>query len=351
MNWPEIQEVLGGMTPEQSRAWFRGGACVLLAIALALLVESWFFRGRRAAWLLVRVGSFPVAVFTFAAVVLPARATSGMEGLAVFYGLLFTVAPLLWFGYHRVAAALMGPWIRPGETVPLALWGLATPAILGMAAAYASEAATAAVLEQGARPVPAAGRGDPLPHQVQPARHFTVGGAQTVYAQSLIAPAGLTIEKVEVRGGAPLWNRVEGSSEAWCLDRGSIHFFWSPFERTPVLRLHWRLADGRTGRTEFGPVLGSTVPAAEAFTIAFDGAAVRPSAPIPRARVDLELALAQGGIHAVGAGSAEAGEPDCVGAADGRPAWRGTGMPVALSIMIRPPAPAPNRVTLRRPDS
>lgn len=341
-------EVWQALAPGERRPWIVGAACVLLAILLALLVESLFFRGRRGAWLAVRLFSLPVAALTCAAVVLPARATSGMEGLAVFYGLLFTVAPLLWFGYHRLACRLARPALQPHEGVWLAFSGLAILAIPAAAVAFVHAGLTAAARDLSAGPHKASAGGDALPHQVAPARRFELEGIGLVFTQSLLAPPGLRLERVEVRGGVPLWNVVVGSQPTWCVEGGNVHFFWSASESATTLRLHWRAADGAGGKSEFMPRFGAAMPAVEPFTAVFDGSGVRTPVPVPRARVDLEVARADGSAYALPLGSAGTDEPDCLGGADHRPAVRGMGAPLMLAITVRPPGGTPRRALWRR---
>ena len=63
-------------------------------------------RGLVGSWLLVRLSSIPIALLAALLVVIPARSTSGMEGLAVFYLLLLTAAPIFWFGAHWAVGKL-----------------------------------------------------------------------------------------------------------------------------------------------------------------------------------------------------------------------------------------------------
>ena len=76
-----------------------------VAIGLLLRRERRRFaaQGKARSWARVRLASAAILAITAASVVLPARQVSGMEALAVFYGLLFTLAPLLWFGLHWLA--------------------------------------------------------------------------------------------------------------------------------------------------------------------------------------------------------------------------------------------------------
>lgn len=77
-------------------------------------------RGLAGAWLKVRLSSIPIALFAAVLVAVPARSTSGMEGLAVFYLLLLTVAPLFWFGAHWVVGRLARPQLSAADTARIA---------------------------------------------------------------------------------------------------------------------------------------------------------------------------------------------------------------------------------------
>lgn len=87
-------------------------------------------------WLWVRLSSIPAALVVATVVVIPARATSGMEALAVFYALLLTVAPVLWFGVHWAAGRLARPQLAFADSARIA----ASP--LGYALALAAIAPT-----------------------------------------------------------------------------------------------------------------------------------------------------------------------------------------------------------------
>jgi len=94
----------------------------LVALVLLLRWERGYFRqrGKHEAWLPVRLASIPIALVTAAAVIIPARGTSGMEGLAVFYILLFTMAPVFWFGAHWLVGKLVTPSLGFGESAQIA---------------------------------------------------------------------------------------------------------------------------------------------------------------------------------------------------------------------------------------
>lgn len=102
-----------------------------VAIGLLLRRERRRFaaQGKARSWARVRLASAAILAITAASVVLPARQVSGMEALAVFYGLLFTLAPLLWFGLHWLAGRSVSPALAPSESMSLAL----TPLLVAMA--------------------------------------------------------------------------------------------------------------------------------------------------------------------------------------------------------------------------
>lgn len=89
-------------------------------------------QGKSAAWRRVRWTTLPVALTSGLIVVLPARAVSGMEGLAVAYGMLFTAVPLFWFGTHW----LVGRWAKPPLTFRESAVIAGSPVAFAVAAAY-----------------------------------------------------------------------------------------------------------------------------------------------------------------------------------------------------------------------
>lgn len=108
----------------------------LVAFVFLLRWERRYFleRGKREAWLPVRLATIPIALITAAAVVIPARGTSGMEGLAVFYILLFTMAPVFWFGAHWIVGKLATPSLAFGESAQIAASPILFCLVLSMVA-------------------------------------------------------------------------------------------------------------------------------------------------------------------------------------------------------------------------
>lgn len=99
------------------------GVLVIAAFGVLLVYERSRFErmGKQRAWRRVRLAGIPIAAVTAAAVALPTRAVGGMEALAVFYGLLFTLAPALWLGGHWLAGRIGRPPLAARESLWLAL--------------------------------------------------------------------------------------------------------------------------------------------------------------------------------------------------------------------------------------
>jgi|LNFM01.1.fsa_nt_gb hypothetical protein len=108
-------------------------ALVLAGFGFVLRWERRHFsaKGLGGSWLKVRLSSIPALLVTAALVVLPARGASGMEGLALFYGLLIVVAPLLWFGLHWAAGRMVRPPLAFSDSALVA----GSPLLYALAAA------------------------------------------------------------------------------------------------------------------------------------------------------------------------------------------------------------------------
>jgi hypothetical protein len=110
----------------------------LLALALLMRWERRRFlrMGKGGAWLPVRLATIPIALATAALIVVPARSASGMEALAVFYALLFTIAPVFWFGAHWLVGRFVQPPLSFGESAQIAV----SPLALGIALSWVAHA-------------------------------------------------------------------------------------------------------------------------------------------------------------------------------------------------------------------
>jgi len=102
-------------------------------------------------WLKVRLSSIPAALLVAAIVMIPARATSGMEALAVFYLLLLIAAPVLWFGVHWVVGRLARPQLAFADSARIAGLPLAYALVLAAIAPTLQSIAWALLRSVGAK--------------------------------------------------------------------------------------------------------------------------------------------------------------------------------------------------------
>lgn len=106
------------------------GVVCLVAFGFLLRWERRHFvaRNKGGAWLRVRLATIPILLALAALVIIPARGTSGMEGLAVFYILLLGVGPFVWFGAHWLVGKLGSSRLTFGESALIA----GSPLALGL---------------------------------------------------------------------------------------------------------------------------------------------------------------------------------------------------------------------------
>jgi hypothetical protein len=102
---------------------------LVLFASMALVGFAWVLRWERnqflarglaGPWLKVRLASIPAALLAALVAVVPARSTSGMAGLAVFYLLLLVASPLLWFGMHWAVGRLVKPSLSFADSARIA---------------------------------------------------------------------------------------------------------------------------------------------------------------------------------------------------------------------------------------
>ncbi len=292
MEWQQILDLFAHMPQHDRYAWMRAAAG-LLALMLALLwLERRYFKasGRAGSWLAVRLVSVFAAVAALAALVVPARVVSGPEALGVFYLMLFTVAPLVWFGSHVKA----GRWVRPtlsrAECTVLGVTGLMILAIPGTAFFAAQGPLYAAAREIGLRrELPA--DNPPLQHTVQAVQRYHLAGAGLIHTQALLAAPDTRLVRVEQRQGGQWPKDQSVAHPTYCTNGNDVHLMWSEQEPPPYLRLHWAQSNGAVVHAEFTPTmaLDAATPPVE-FTIGFRPYGVDPIAPIPRERAYLVLA-------------------------------------------------------------
>jgi len=291
MDWQQILDILARLPPAQRQSWSLAAAGVLLLVGGLLWLESRYFRRDRrwGSWLTVRLVSALLAPLTLALTVLPARSVSGLEALAVFYGMLLFVAPPLWFGSHLLAGRWAKPPLSRGESLALALSGLLILSIPGSAVLVAQGPLNAAAREIAQqRTLPA--DNPPLPYTVQPVGRYDLPGVGPIYTQSLLAQPAVRLLAVELRQAGQWPGAGAVAHPVFCTAGNDVHLMWSAREVPPYLRLHWAKGAGDRQRAEFTPQLsvGPAPPVVE-FSVGFRPDGLDPVAPIPRERAYLIL--------------------------------------------------------------
>ncbi len=293
MEWQEMLDTFARMPPEDQRAWMRMAAG-LLALMLGLLwLKRRYFKasGRSGSWLAVRLVSGAAALLALVVVFVPARAIGGPAALGVFILMLYTAAPLLWFGSHLMVGRRVRPSLTGTESFVLALTGLAILAIPGTAY-FAMEGPLHAARREIAqrREVPA--DNPPLEHTVQALQRYTLPGVGLIYTQTLLAAPDTRLVRVEQRQNGYWPTEKSVAHPAYCTNGNDVHLMWSAREAPPYLRLHWAQSNGAAARAEFTPhvAFDAALPPKE-FTIDFRPDGVDPIAPIARERAHLVLTI------------------------------------------------------------
>lgn len=336
-------------------AWGLVSGLLLLAIGAILWRERRHFgrQGKAGSWLSLRLlALFLLLPLTACVVLIPARAVSGMEALAVFYAGLLVVAPLVWFAGH----VFVGRWLRPafssGESLYLGASGLFILLLPAMAMTLGQNAifhARHSLNANAAKGAPAA----PMPYSVGPLRRFELAGIGPVFAQSLSAPAGFVLERIDRRFGDDWLDTRSTTRTLYCRNAQDLHFFWSVGEVLPELRFYWRQND-RLVHADFSPTDASAdVAATRAFNVVFRSDGIDPPVPIPRERTAMGYFVGQEKLVFSSAGAIQPGESfdqDCIMPGYKRVAWEQEGAPQALALMFHPHVKAPVlRVEIRRP--
>ncbi|PND37307.1 hypothetical protein C1O66_07025 [Paucibacter aquatile] len=298
MDFAQMQETWLAMAADRRALWWQGAAGFALAALLPLLLELLYFRrqAKAGSWLKLRLLSLLMAPLCFAVVWLPARAVSGPMALGVFYLLLLTVGPGLWFGSHAWLGRRLRPPMSWLESLVMAVLGLVLLFGLPLMAAQMAEMEMA----KEARQLSASPRQAPdeslLPHRVLPPKLYRMPGVGLVWTQSLIAPEGLRLLSIDQRVAGPWYPSAGVSHPQFCMQGGDLHLMWSSQEPTPQLRLHWRDAYGQNHKASHFPATRPTAEGSEAeeFRIGFRPRGLDPSAPIPRSRVYLSVILEAG---------------------------------------------------------
>ncbi len=336
-------------------AWGLVGILVLLAIGVILFRERRHFArlGRAGPWLSMRLlGLFVLLPLTVGVVVLPARAIAGMEALAAFYVALIVLGPLVWFAGHVLAGRLLRPAFSSGESLLMGASGL----LIVLLPALAMTLAQRPIFHAQHRLAARAFEGTPvdrLPYAVGPVQQFELAGVGRVFAQSLRAPTGFVLERIDQKLGDAWHDTRSTTRTVFCRDGQNLHFFWTTGEALPALRFHWRQDEGPV-HADFVPTAApASAGAARAFRIAFRRDGVDPPVPIPRERTAMGYLVGQEQLVYASSTSLQPGErfeEDCILPGYKRVAWQEEGPLQVVALRFHPGANTPMvRVEIRRP--
>ncbi|PKO33698.1 MAG: hypothetical protein CVU34_12165 [Betaproteobacteria bacterium HGW-Betaproteobacteria-7] len=336
-------------------AWCLVGVMILMAIGTILFLERRHFgrQGKAGSWLSMRLlALFLLLPLTVGVVIIPARGVSGMEALAVFYAALFLLAPLVWFAGHWLAGRLLRPAFTRGESLFMGASGLLILLLPAMAMNLAQGPifyAKHSLTESSFQGTSAA----PMPYSVGPVQRFALQGVGPVFAQSLLAPTGFVLERIDRKVGDAWLDTRNTMRTVYCRDGQNLHFFWLAGEQLPKLRFYWRQNDGRV-HSDFVPANSpADATAARQFRIAFRSDGVDPPVPIPRERTAMGYFVGQEQLVYASSSSLQPGESfdnDCIMAGYKRVASEREGPPQAVALLFYPDITAPVvRVEIRRP--
>ena len=335
-------------------AWVALAIVVLAAAALILFLERRHFaaRAKAGSWLALRLLSlFILLPATAGLIIVPSTAISGPEALAYFYVALLVIGPLVWFAGHALCGRLLRPAFSKAESLFMAASGLLILLLPFFAATVAQgpiHSASRGLTESAFRGAPAAA----LPHTIGPVQRFKLPTVGLIFTQSLIAPAGFELERVDRKVGEHWADTATSSRDVLCRDQQNVHLMWSARETTPVLRLYWRL-DGKRVHADFTPAAASDPAEPREFNIRFRPDGIDPPAPIPRQRASIGYFVGPDRLYFNSLNPLQPGETfanDCIMPGYKRVDWEKEGPPQALALAFFQSATAPYlRAEIKRP--
>lgn len=262
-----LDAIFGSTPPTVMTIW----SVFALLMVTAVLVAAFYERRRYAAqnktgaWLFVRLASLPIAAAGAAAVVIPARAIGGPEALAAFYLLAFTAAPLVYFGLHWLAGFLAGLARKDALAiglsgllmllVPVLLASRVQPWVFDLARAMdgTGVASGSNILAGVKRP--------PI-HRLDEQQRFTLPEIGEIWTERWQAPAGVHIERIELKVRGEYVEVANASSNYFCKSDEDVHVFWHGAVAPANWRVHWRDVNDQRAYSEWTmiPPVGAAVP-------------------------------------------------------------------------------------------
>lgn len=344
MNEAALQRFLDAQTWLGMLLWGTVFLGILGGIVWLLRTEKRQFerRGKGRGWVGMRLLALPMLAVTAAVIVLPARSISGPEALGYFYLALFTLGPLTWFGLHWLAGTLQSPRFTRGESFNLAFTGLAIliapPMLAGMAQGPIFMASHQ-MQEHGFSSAALA----PLAHTALPVHRFRLGEAGEIHTQTLQAPPGVHIERIDSRIGNH-WSNTATMTHAYLCRQGEdLHLAWPAGSPLAPLRIFWRDSQGKRYQAEYQVDLASlAMLPAQDFVVGWRDDGIDLPVPLMRDVVQLGWgapdAIRYRSLNPLQPG--ENFENDCVMAGYRRVAWQQEGPIAALILRFHPAPPA-----------
>jgi hypothetical protein len=257
---------MSGIPPVVAAVWALFALFVLVGVFFVLRAERrrYVAAGQQGAWLAVRLATLPIAAVALAVVIAGSRQVSGMEALALFYALLLSVAPLLYFGLHVGVARLAG--LRAGQGMRLAALGLA---ILLAPAAVAVPAQIAGYSAQHWWSKFESNRAEMTPpaHSLVAAGRHLLPAGEELWSQYWRADSTVRgIEGLEVppdgEVAAPGRQPFRSFGSWICRDRMDLHVTWPASMGETTLTVRWRDAAGRLKASQLrvAPPAGEPAP-------------------------------------------------------------------------------------------
>ena len=345
MDISSIQRLFAGPSDVDLFLWGAVFLSILAGIVWVLRDEKRRFQslGKGRSWLWLRLLYLPFAALTALVVVVPARLVSGPEALAVFYIGLFTVGPLSWFGLHWLAGAMVSPRLTRAESNGVALLGLGI--VIGplLLINWLQGPVFIASHQFNERMMARAER-VPLGHLVQPLQRFRLGDAGEIFTQSLKAPAGLRVERVDTAFGDEWFDTRNSMHPTFCRHGDDLHLVWPAGARPPALRIYWHDERGGRRQAEFRADMSNadSLPA-QAFQIGWRIDGIDLSAPLSRYIVQLAWPPQGGRLYYRTLDALQVGEnseENCIMPGYRRVAWRDEGPIAGVILRFHPPTPA-----------
>lgn len=298
--------------------------------------------GKGYGWIRMRLLALPILLITVTLVVIPARSISGMEALAYLYIALFTLGPLSWFGLHWLAGKMQSPRFSRGESFMLAFTGMLVltvpPMLVGMLqgpifmASHLMQQRALANVDQA-----------PLALEVQPAQRFRLDAAGEIFSQTLRAPAGIRIERIERYLGGYWSDTATSTHEFLCRHDQDLHMAWPVGTKLDPLRIYWRDGEGKTYQAEYrvDDAALKNLPVNQ-FIVGWREDGIDLPVPLMRDVVQLGWGTASDQPHYRTLSMLQPGEnfvDDCVASGYRRAAWQQEGPIIGVLLRFRPAHP------------